>query len=452
MSLLRRLSIGTLLFTACTAGALAAAPLEQSEATLKQLYLQTLQVKTPSAYLEGRIRTERARVRNLESQDLQTVVESATNDSDTSAGAAVQKQRTLVQTLQDRRAEASVDRDLAVDEEASIEQGADPNDAEQRTAHADVLARHAVLQERIAAIDQVLTVQKDRLDRLESQERMATANQVFWLMLFLAVIAVIVILERWVRKILLSRIQESNRRYFATKIFTGFIYALLIVWVLTRIAAQFPGVITSFAIVGAAVAVALQTVIKDIVGWLIIIQKRLYAVGHRISVGPYTGDVMDITLLRTVIAEVHNTEARDPSRIGQTLYLPNSLILDRPVLNFHNLSDFMEAEVHVTVTFGSDTALAEGILREVLEEEVGAFVESARRQAARRTSRFFVSRELPASRVFMDFTNEGVRFTLRFLVPIGQLRTVVSSVTHRVLERFRKEETITFAYNHGFEK
>lgn len=451
MKIFRSILIGSA-FLALVGAAAAATPLEQSEATLRQLYLQFLQAKNPSASLEGRIRTERARVRNLLTQELQVLVESVTRDAETTTGAAVNKQRTLVETLQDRRSEASVDRDLLVDEEAAIAQAPAETEEQQRPEHAEVLARHAMLQEKVAALDQVLTTQKERLERLESQERLQTSTRVFWLILFIAIVFVIIFVERWIRKWLLSRIQESNKRYFFTKIFTGFVYGLLIVWILTRVAAQFPGILTSFAIVGAAVAVALQTVIKDIVGWLIIIQKRLYAVGHRVSIGPYTGDVIDITLLRTVLTEVFNNDHQDASRIGQTLYLPNSVILEKPVLNFHATSDFMEAEVHITITHGSDVASAETILREILEEEVGPFVDAARRQAARRTSRFFMSRELPASRVFMDLSNEGIRFTMRFLVPIGQRRTVVTNVTRRILERFGQSEGIRFAYNHSFDK
>jgi hypothetical protein len=41
-------------------------------------------------------------------------------------------------------------------------------------------------------------------------------------------------------------------------------------------------------------AAALQDVVKDVVGWAIVVQRRLYRPGDRVTLGIHTGDIIDI--------------------------------------------------------------------------------------------------------------------------------------------------------------
>ena len=65
-------------------------------------------------------------------------------------------------------------------------------------------------------------------------------------------------------------------------------------WLLSKLVSDHPNVIASLAIVGAGIAVALQDIVKDIVGWIIVLQRRLYTLGDRVSIGNHTGDVIEI--------------------------------------------------------------------------------------------------------------------------------------------------------------
>jgi small-conductance mechanosensitive channel len=434
-------------------GVSAATPREVVQATLSSLYRSSLQSAKTNESLDARIRTERARLRNTELQDLREMITSIAKDDAVSVSPtdAVKRQRQLVDTMQTIRNEASVDRDLLVDEEASYPVAGVDVPADQLQQHSDVLARHAALNERIAAVDQLLPAQMERLTRLQASERFSVVLQVLNLFALLCIFLAIVFVERGIRNFMLRRIHDSNRRYVVTKLFSAAVYTMMVAWVIVRLSGQFQGFLTSLAIVGAAVAVALQTIIKDIVGWMLIFQKRLYAVGHRVSIGPYTGDVVDITLLWTVIIEVQNTDSPDTARLGKTLSIPNALVLERPVLNFNATSDFIDAELSIITPGDAPIHTVETILLEVLRDEVGAYVESARRQAARRTTHYYVPQEPNDLRVFVDVVPEGIRFSMRFLTPIGKRRTVSTAIIKRVLERLRSHQPpIRVAYNQSY--
>ena len=417
---------------------------QQFEAGLRPLYASALQQDVPEKSLQDRIAAERAKVRKALTDELNALVDEATKD-DTDKEATVlsafEKQKAIVGTLETRGKETSVDLDVLREEESALEleiSQSTTNAMKQRLLQrqAGLYARRAVLEERAAAIGDVLEIQNDRLQRLTAQERTETFAVVATVGVYAGIFVLILLIERILRQVVLARIADRNRRYVAMKLFTGTVYIVLTAWVLYRLAADYPGILTSFAIIGAGVALALQTVIKDAVAWLIIVQKRLYTLGQRVTIGPYTGDVADITLLRTTLSEVSNSETPDPRRSGQFLHLPNSLILEKPVLNFSATSDFVENEIRVTVAHESDWRKAEAILQGILEELTGEYVERARRQHLYRTTSVFIAHEPPGPRVFLEIAPEGVLFILRYYVPIGQVRTITSHIHRTILERF----------------
>ncbi|NOS67233.1 MAG: mechanosensitive ion channel [Candidatus Peribacteraceae bacterium] len=421
---------------------------------LRQLYLSQITSASPPASLATRIETERARVRSEEQKQLTTLVEAANagqGSAPESIETAVRQQQALVDMLKARQQEAQVDLDVLGDEEDALqdnETAAQGNALDGvRRRMADLLSRRAVLEERLSAIGGVLGEQQDRLTRLGAQERAEALDVLVRIAMYVGLLALIVVAERFVRRRLIVRIRDRNRRYFAVKIFTGSVYVLVIGWAIYRLSGDYPGFVTSFAIVGAGIAVALQSIIKDIVGWILIMQKRLFRIGQRVTIGPHTGDVADISLLRTTLVEVNNSATPDIARVGQTLYVPNSLVLEGPVLNFHATSDFVEAEIPVTVTYDSDWKQAEEILRKILKEQVGEYVERARAQHVHRTAHFFASQEPPEPRVFTDLSPDGILFTLRFQIPIGRKRSIVSAISHDILERFlQADPKISLAY------
>lgn len=420
---------------------------QNGDPALRQLYISQITAKSPSPSVENRITAERARVRNNELKKLSEMVDAANKEQGTapdSTATAFAQQRALVDKLTALRQEAQVDHDLLDEEEAGLNgdatDSAGPAMEEIRRGKADLLSRRAVLEERLSAIDETLVQQKDRLNRLSAQGRAKALIGVVQVGVYVGIFILIIVCERFIRRQLFGRIADRNRRYLAMKVFTGVVYIGLLGWVVYRVAADYPGIVTSFAIVGAGIAVALQAVIKDIVGWIVIMQKRLFTLGQRVTIGAYTGDVADISLLRTTIAEAHNTQNSDVGRVGQMVHLPNSMVLDQPVMNFHATSDFMETEMPVTVTVDSDWRKAEEILKSILRDEVGQFLPRARLQHTRRTAYFFASQEPPDPRVFVDITNDGVRFALRFSAPIGQRRVTVTRISREILARFAAAE------------
>ncbi|OGJ57995.1 hypothetical protein A2635_03115, partial [Candidatus Peribacteria bacterium RIFCSPHIGHO2_01_FULL_51_9] len=245
---------------------------------------------------------------------------------------------------------------------------------------------------------------------------------------------------------LLRRIHNPDRRYTITKIFSSTIYILTATWIIVTVFAKYPGLITSLAIVGAGLAIALQDIVKDILGWGLILQHRLFVIGNRITIGNYTGEVVDIGILRTRVLEVGLPPHSVLEHTGKILSIPNAYVLTLPITNHSTISEFVNAEMHITITYESDWKKARRILHEIIQQETGAHTERERMQELQRTRMMYIHRQISGPEVYMDLAADGIDFVLRFSVPIGERRLIVSTLSEKILERFIAEGDIALAY------
>jgi small-conductance mechanosensitive channel len=426
-----------------------------NEAPLLRLYESSLHYPR-DAYLEKRIREERARIRSLVEREIQDFIASTLGEGATGEAAdlpkALDRQRTIVTGLEERLRERNVDLDLLLEEEKKYQEEPAAGTgafAEYRLTQSfpELLGKKAILEERITALEAALPLQQERLQKLTRQSRIQQFAVFIRIGTYLGILLGIIFLEKLIRRRLLGNIQNVSQRYLSTKLFTLTVYTVTVVWLLTRFLSEHPGIIASVAIVGAGLAFALQDVVKDFMGWLLILQKRHLSLGNRIAIGPYTGDVIDIGVLRTTLLEVGTATPFDAlERTGKTLYIPNAMVLTQQVLNYNTTSDFTKAEMLLTVTYESDWRKAETILQQILQEETSTFAEKEFLQARKRTWYFYVSAEPKVPQVYTDIASDGVLFTLRFTVPIGKRRDVLSKISHKILDRFAAEKDIHIAY------
>lgn len=438
--------------------AVSAQSITYDEATLTTLYNAYLAKNSDDTYLEKRIADERARIRTQADKEVKALVAPSTKDEitadQTALPKAIDQQRTTVDALTQQLKTGKVDLDLLNEEEKkyysnpAAEKATPPDEIRLTKSHGELLARKAILEERIAALNAGLTLQEDRLSKLGREQWLDQFQTLFGSLSYLVIILGAVILDRIVRRRVAGRIEAKGQRYLIAKLVSAGIYTVALLWVVSKLISDHPGALASLAIVGAGIAVALQDVVKDIMGWILILQRRLFTLGNRVSIGIYTGDVIDIGPLRTTMLEVSvNGAFNAHERTGKTLYVPNSMILKESVLNYNTTSDFMSVEMQATVTYASDWKKAEAILHEALKTEALEFTEQARTQQRRRTALFYTMWEVGEPEVHVDLADNGILFTLKFTVPIGKRRTVVTNLSRTILEKFKAESDIDLAYN-----
>jgi small-conductance mechanosensitive channel len=418
--------------------------------------LYALQVQNPDdTFLQKKIQDVREDIRNSIEDELNAVVaipaEEEQIDSSGELSQALDRQKNTIRALEERLRERKVDLDLLNAEEAKFylnpQDGTGAIAAFKTTkSYPHLLAKRAILTERISMLEGLIPLQNERLKRLIMDQRMQQFGSLIEFGIYACIFVVIVLFERLMRRYVLSRINSRTFRYSAIKFFSGGVYTLTFLWFFVVVYSQNPGILASFAIIGAGIAIAMQNVIKDIVGWVVIHQSRLFSHGDRISIGAKTGEVLDIGILHTKVLEIGIPPDGVLEQTGKILSIPNEKVLAEPVSNYNATSDLMKAEMTITITFESDWRRAEEILREILIQTTKEFAERDRLQHRMRTREMYLSYEPSNALVFKDIADNGVAFILRFTVPIGSRRPIVSKMTDTILERFNAEPQVTLAY------
>lgn len=426
--------------------------------TLENLY-ESFENNPDSQYVQSRIQTESDRIRNVIERELLTIVTPPDETTELSVASdftrALERQRNVISLLEERLQERRVDLDLLMTEERTVYGSGGLRDDEgddgmaTTESYAELLAKKQELSIRIDVLNSLLARQQERLQKLQMQQRERQISSVLSVGWYVLAIMLVWLAESTMRMRVLAKIKNRDKRYAISKTFTAVVYTALILWLIGMLMSSYPGVLASLAIVGAGIAIALQDIVKDFFGWGMIIKQRMYVLGNRITIGDITGDVIDVSLLRTTVLEVGlkgQTGIDALERTGKVLTFPNALVLSSKLTNHSATSDYVRSEILITITFESNWEKAEAILTEVTDEITLLYADNDEKQLKKREKKFFLPQRVKGNQVHMEIAEDGVMFTLRFTVPIGERRPVVTKLSKEILKRFAKEKDISLAY------
>jgi small-conductance mechanosensitive channel len=264
--------------------------------------------------------------------------------------------------------------------------------------------------------------------------------------LVFALLAILLYGVVWlVRKQVVSQIEDINRRHIVRK-WIGYVYfALLIPLAISLFAGALIGLGAFLAVLLAGLAVALQDILKSIVGWLYLSARSDVQVGSRMEVDGVRGDVIDIGVLKTTLLEVGNLVFGQQST-GRLVTIPNWRMLTSPV--FISAADnlFVWQEIKVVVTFESDWERAEEILREIATEMYQEIAPELRRSYRSLERRYAFKHGADTPIVYVTMEDHGVALVLRYMTHVRRKRGGVDRVSRHVLEAFEKEPSVDLAY------
>lgn len=254
------------------------------------------------------------------------------------------------------------------------------------------------------------------------------------LLLSAAAVAFILLARVLVDRAVVRRVSKKNlRRRWRASVRTA---ATLILFL--ALIAIWADLLSEFAVSIVAVAVATVIATKDLIeciaGSLLRLTSDAYTVGDRIAILDHRGDVVEYNVLTTTLREVNPTRASN-HYTGQTVTIPNSLLLRHPVVNESTHGAFVLHAFSIPLEPHADWQRAEVLLERVATEAVEEFIE-----AARKSWRQLAQAELHLSQVEPAVTLRvpdqlHLLLTVTLVVPIG--RGV--EIEQRVLRQFLTE-------------
>jgi small-conductance mechanosensitive channel len=127
---------------------------------------------------------------------------------------------------------------------------------------------------------------------------------------------------------------------------------------LSAVGFQITPILTALGIGGLAVALALQPLLSNLFSGIYITSSKRVQVGDQISVGNYSGEVIDVGVYSTII--------RDPN--NNIVYIPNSQIINSILVSYNKPDPTFVDNMRILIYGFNDPERAKEVLLEILEE------------------------------------------------------------------------------------
>lgn len=208
--------------------------------------------------------------------------------------------------------------------------------------------------------------------------------------------------------------------------------------------ADTPSLIVSLGVVGAGIGIALQDVIRNFVGGLIVITTRLYEVGDRIEIAGETGDVIDIGVMTTTLFETGGWVGGDqPS--GRVTLIPNGKVITQQVHNYTKDHSFIWDELTIPISYDSDWKQAREIILEIIRREAAENTKQAETEIDRLGEKYYFPGKNLEPSVYITPTDNGITFSIRYVTPVMDRRINRNRMYSLILARFQEIPGITIS-------
>ena len=261
----------------------------------------------------------------------------------------------------------------------------------------------------------------------------------------LFVIIIVVVVQRVVRKFLISKIHDIKIRYQWQKISLYLAVFLIIIFLLNTWLHIFGSFATFLGLISAGIAIALKDPLVNMVAWAFILIRQPFKVGDRIQIGKVSGDVIDIRLFQFSVNEIGNWVDSDQST-GRIIHIPNGIVFTEPQANYTAGFEYIWNEIPVLLTFESDWKKAKRILTEIVNHQGVLLSSEAEKQIKEAAKRFLIFYNKLTPIIYTTVKDSGVLLTMRFMCDPRERRSVEEKIWEDVLNRFAECDDIDFAY------
>lgn len=144
------------------------------------------------------------------------------------------------------------------------------------------------------------------------------------------------------------------------------LWMVVILSILSQLGVNISSVLTVFAAMGAAVALAVKDSLSNVAGGLIIMFNKPFKSGDYITCGSNSGIVDSIDLMSTTIHTMDN----------KVIIIPNGSITSASITNFSKMED-RRVDVYINVSYDSDIELAKQIMIGLVKDDPRVFKDPA---------------------------------------------------------------------------
>ena len=210
---------------------------------------------------------------------------------------------------------------------------------------------------------------------------------------------------------------------------------LLVAFVILGAPSQTP---TVLGLAGAGLTVALKDFIVGFFGWFVLMGRNGIRVGDWVEINGVVGEVIEISLLRTVLMETGNwTDTGHPT--GRKVAFVNSFAIEGHFFNFSTAGQWLWDELQILIPAGQNPYPLVEAIQKLVEEETRA--DSTRAEQEWKTStnnRLQSLSTVPA--IHLRPTGSGVEMQVRYITSASERYAMRSRMYEKIVGLMHGED------------
>ncbi len=225
-------------------------------------------------------------------------------------------------------------------------------------------------------------------------------------------------LNRLLKQALLHRlILEQGIRYLVANLVSYSLGAFILILVLQSVGVNLSSLTVVGGALGLGIGLGLQNLTRNFVGGFTLLVEQKIKIGDYIRFQDIQGYVREVSPRAVVVA----------LRDGSSVILPNTMLIEQQVINYHYDNEAVRLTIPVGVAYGTDPVLVTETLL------MSAYSQS------------LVLKKPPAQVIFESFGDHALLFELRVWIPkreIAQHPEISSALRYAISFNFRRNHIV----------
>ena len=248
-------------------------------------------------------------------------------------------------------------------------------------------------------------------------------------LLMLVVFGINLLMERFFERLSL----ENKQRATLQAVFRISIQVVTVIVILIAIFGPPNQLSTVLGLAGAGLTVVLKDFIVSFLGWFVLMGRHGIHVGDWVEINGVRGEVIEISLLRTVLLETGNwTDSGQPT--GRQVAFLNQYAVDGYYFNFSTSGQWLWDELQVLIPGGQDPYPVVEKIRAIVEKETENCTHVAEREWQRVSRRYGVRSFTAEPSVNVKPTDTGVVVIVRYITRAEERSEVRFRLNHAVVK------------------
>ncbi len=252
------------------------------------------------------------------------------------------------------------------------------------------------------------------------------------------------IVNIFIENVIKREIKESRERYSIRKAVSTVVSILTFGAILAVWFQETTTLVVAFGLLSAGIAIALQDLLRNVAGGLIIFFTTPFRAGDRIQVDNDVGDVIDIKIFYTTLMEIREWVDGDQYS-GRIFQIPNSFILNKTVKNYTKDFSFIWDEITIMLTYESNYKKAQEIIKRIAHEVSEPYEDKAKTELVNMGEKYLIAPADVEEDIYTKITDNWIDLRLRYVVDPRKRRLVRHDLSERILEELLPEKDIKIA-------